>query len=559
MAVDPNPDPGPAPDPYTAGLNALESGDYQAAFQHFTTAVDEDGSAWEPRYARAYSILVDTDLRDDIDLVDLACADLDRMLVASPTASDAASLRGWAAALRSEHEMAVRYFLMAASRSTLREAVEPRLVDALAELLTRVEEGRCPAAEDIELCDRLEQMITVSAFPTPVRNDLLAEVLAARAFRRQTEGDDHGALVDLTALARLVPQHPRLPRDLPVTEETTMSSPSGDPVFATVGGMGGGGSFTSELEKIFDLYFGDQDTDATRERIAEFGQVPSRSVLLFGPSGCGKTYVVRAFAGEYRRRHGQSLPLIRLRLNEIFGRYVGDSEQRLAEMFDRAIATQPSVVFCDEIDGLGMTREGAQGWHQELTGHFLQQIDRLKEENAAVLFFGCTNRIWSVDLALLRRFDRLLPVGLPDEDARREVFQVHLAPVAKRLISPDVDVAELARKSHGLTPGDIQKVVSQAADDLLISPGPHDGQLDQGRLVAALRDHRSPMHVQEWVRQSLVALNEIGQEDMARDLDRLYGPHITGATARNGMIPFDAWTEEPELDLSLLRRFTWSM
>jgi MoxR-like ATPase len=398
-----------------------------------------------------------------------------------------------------------------------------------------------------------------------MRDGLRAEVVSARAFRRQQAGDVPGSVADLHLLARLAPAHPRLPAVLPAGStggSRSGSAASSGPAFDAVGGADATEGFVSELRQMFELYLGDGDERRTRNRLAEYGQQATKSILLFGPSGCGKTYLVRAFAGEYRRRHGRELPLFRLRLEEVYGKYVGESESRLAEIFDRAIEAQPSLLFCDEIDGLGMSRENiTHDFRQEFAGHVLQQVDRLKEQDASLLFFGCTNRVWSVDLALLRRFDRLIPVNLPDEPTREAIFRIHLGRIAERLRSPDLDLAGLARTSHGLTPGDIQKVVSRAVDDLLGSAAT-GVQLTQEGLLTALEHEQGgqgPMHLTEWVRSSRAALTSIGQESMAAELDRMYGPYLSASagagTSSLRALAVDAWTEQPVYDLTYLRRF----
>ncbi|MFE6745295.1 AAA family ATPase [Kitasatospora purpeofusca] len=548
---------------YEEGMAALDSGDAVLAVLSFTEAIIEDGSAWEPYYARAYVLMQDEEELDEEVLEEVA-ADLDRALEINGAASDAAALRAEVALRQGEPEEAVRFLLMAFGRSNQQTEVRRRLAETLHGLLGDVESGRGPEQDDIGLCDRLDRMLEVSTLPAVVRDSLRCEVLAARAHRWQLAGDTARSLADLQLLAGLVPDHPRLPATLPAARQRaagTGGSAPQEPDFDTVGGIDGASSFTSELRKIFDVYLGDPDVEETRRRLAEFGQPATRSLLLFGPSGCGKTYVVRAFAGEYRRRHGRELPLFRLRMEEIYGKYVGESESRLAEAFDRALSAQPSLLFCDEIDGLGMTRESiSQDFRQEFAGHFLQQVDRLKDQNAALLFFGCTNRLWSVDLALLRRFDRVIPVELPNEPTRVEIFRIHLARVAQRLRSPDIDAAALARHSHGLTPGDIQKSVSRAVDNLLVaSDGGADSVLGQEALMRALDEEKKGqgrMHLQQWVRESRAALTRIGQETMATDLDRTYGPYLDPLSAerQNGVMPLDAWTEEPSLDLSLLRQ-----
>ncbi|WP_432979433.1 ATP-binding protein [Dactylosporangium sp. CA-233914] len=555
---------------YDKGIAALDGAALDEARQWFKVAVDSDAEGWEPYYAWAWSVLRDPASAGDDVLTDLE-KHLDRALTRFGGGSDLNALRGQVAALRGQHERAVEFFLTAVARSSQREQVIDGLSQSLALLLAGAESGPSPTdgPTSIALCDRLETVVSVSALPSPIRDELIGEVVATRAFCRQRAGDAEGALKELRQLRRLVPDHPRLPSEISDADIAALptSSPelNSEPRFASLGGIDNPNSFMSGLRRLFEVYLADADPEATRTKLAEFGQSPMRSLLLFGPSGCGKTYVVRAFSGEYRARHHRDLPIFRLKMDEVFGHYSGDGERKLTEVFDQALDAQPSIVFCDEVDAVGGTRERGEAWRAALTGHFLQQLDRVRERGAAVIFFGCTNRVWAVDLALIRRFDRLIPVELPDEAARREILQIHLARMASQYRSPDIDLQELGRMSHGLTPGDLQKLVSRATDDLIDarSAGAEAPHLTQEGLVSALAHYRRPVHVREWVRQSLNALRTFGNDDMAAELERLYAPYIGGIAevsehGRNGAwrgIPPEAWTEPMNQDLSNLRQF----
>ncbi|WP_412543204.1 ATP-binding protein [Longispora sp. K20-0274] len=544
-------------DDYALGLTALDSHAYAEAREHFTAALDT-AVTWEALYARAWVTVVDSGTQTEETLAE-AAVDLDRAMALNKGSADVAMLRGDLAVLLREYEEAVRYFLMAIGRTPQRTRVERGLVEALNELLlwTENDPGRPDA---IDLCDRVERMIAVSDLPAGVRDSLVGEVVATRAFVYQHRSEDEAVEDELRRLAVLVPGHPRLPARVPTAKATAPTTVGQEePTFDSIGGGETEGTFAAELRQVFDVYLNDPDPDGVRRKLARFGQSPSRSILLFGPSGCGKTYIVRAFSGEYRRRHGKEIPLIKIKLDEVYGRYVGDNEQNLTRLFDRAIEMQPTILFCDEVDAMGSSREAGESWRQETTGHFLQQVDRLKEEGAAVIFFGCTNRVWAVDLALLRRFDRLIPAELPNEKTRAAIFGVHIAAVAEALRSDTIDLETLAQRSHGLTPGDIKSVVARATDDLLSSG--EGATLTQQRLLDALRDRGELSHVQEWMRQSLNALRQIGQNEMAATVEKLYGPFVDDMQAvaldplqPRPLIPFDAWTEPPVFDLSVLRR-----
>ncbi|MEU7617847.1 AAA family ATPase [Micromonospora rifamycinica] len=551
---------------YHAGVDALGRDDLGAAREHFAKAIDLGADQWEPYYGRAWTLLRDEDGQPDPAVRAAAEADLVRALDEFGAGSDAAALLGHLQHLHGDYERAVGSLLRAIGRSTHQELVANSLTDALSRLLAGLEQE--PTAEAVATCDRLARLVDVAPLPGGLGRYLSAEVLATRAYLHQELGLPEQGATDLRRVRALLPRHPRLPAegDVEASGPGPLPGPGPtEPTFAQVGGADEPGTFTGRLrQRIFETYFGDLDSEGLADRLARYHQSPSRSLLLFGPSGCGKTFLIRAFSGEYRRRHGRPLPIFRMRLNDVLNRYVGDDEKRISEIFDQAIDAQPAILFGDEIDSIGMSREGGQDWRVQLTSHLLQEIDRLRESQAAVIFFGCTNRLWAMDLALLRRFDEMVPVELPDEQIRAKIFQVHLDQLDIGVRADDIDVAELARRSHGLAPGDIQKVVSDTVMGVISATGPQGptDRLTQRQLLAALETYQQPMHIRDWVRQSVSALRELGHDDMARDVERTYGHFIQGGVA--SLLPGtgpawhpvseQAWSEEPVVDLTLLRQ-----
>jgi SpoVK/Ycf46/Vps4 family AAA+-type ATPase len=275
--------------------------------------------------------------------------------------------------------------------------------------------------------------------------------------------------------------------------------------------------------------------------------------------------MIRSFSGEYRKRFGRDLPIQWVRLNEVQQKYVGESEKAMTKLIDTAIQTQPSILFADEVDAIGMSRENGEDWRVSQTAHMLQEIDRLNQSGAFVLFFGSTNRMWSVDLAMLRRFDELIPVDMPTEAVRQMIFKVHLSHLSARVRAEDLNYDEIGKISHGLTPGDIEKVVRRSVNILLQENGasePHR-KLTEGDIIKSIREYKKPMHLSEWVRQSLQALRSLGQEDMAEQVEEMYGPYVdmrplNGTTQGVGSvawekIPDTAWEEPRRYNIPLIR------
>lgn len=220
---------------------------------------------------------------------------------------------------------------------------------------------------------------------------------------------------------------------------------------------------------------------------------PTKGILLHGPSGCGKTLLARAMASE------SQVNFISIKGPELLSMYVGESEERVRDIFRKARRASPCILFFDEIDALFPTRHdaGAVGSRtgERMLSQFLAEINGI-EELLDVLVLGATNRLDLLDPALLRpdRFDEVVEIPRPDADARREIWNVHLRgkPLAEET---DVDLltSMLVDRSEGWSGADIAESVRQAGlraiARLLVSettPDPADLRVTAADLEAAL-------------------------------------------------------------------------
>jgi AAA+ superfamily predicted ATPase len=552
---------------YSEGLKALSEEDLAAAERLFAKAVDLGADRWEPFYARAWASLQNGD-SDRPDALVAAEADFLKALeLGGPLCPEASAALGDLAARRGDHELACTHFIQALGRSTQQDVVEDGLVGSLTKLLQDLEAD--PDAEGVlDTCSRLEKHLEAASLPQALLSGLLAEVVATRAVCQEAKGHKLQAADSFHRLGQLVPNHPRIPaahrgdrrRPLP-----SGARAANDPTFEDIGGREVSKTSMNRLCGIFDRVFHDADLEGIRKRQEETGEAPTRSYLLFGPSGCGKTYIIRAFAGEYFRRHNRDLPLHRLRLNEVMNKWVGDTEKAITRMFEEAMQTQPSILFADEVDAIGASREtGGQAYRIDQTTHLLQEVDRLRTQGAFVLFFGCTNRVWAVDMALLRRFDEFILVEPPNDVVRARVFEVHLKRVAETLRPKKLDLPLLARASHGMMAGDIEKAIRRAKDDLMgeQAQGGAKRLLNDADLMEAIEQTRNPMHLQLWMGETLSALRAAGFAERAEEVQRVYGPYVGDIQTTNKAtqaapgwrpIPEDAWKEEQQYDHQLLR------
>ncbi len=182
-----------------------------------------------------------------------------------------------------------------------------------------------------------------------------------------------------------------------------------------------------------------------------------RGMLLYGPPGTGKTLLAKAVAHESKAN------FISIKGPEVLSKWVGESEKAVRELFKKARQVAPTIVFLDEIDSIAPRRGAYSGSHvtESVVNQLLTSIDGL-ESMEGVVVLAATNRPDIIDYGLLRpgRFDRLLLIPAPDEQARHEIFKIHAKtmPLAK-----DVSLKDLAHQTEGFSGADIEGLCREAA------------------------------------------------------------------------------------------------
>lgn len=188
-----------------------------------------------------------------------------------------------------------------------------------------------------------------------------------------------------------------------------------------------------------------------------YGKSLSGGLLLYGPPGCGKTYIARALAGEV------GAAFMNVRISDVLGHYIGDSENNLHDVFETARACAPVVLFLDEIDAVGMRRSpSSASYMRPVTNQLLMELDGIGADNEGVFILAATNTPWDVDPALRRpgRFDRCVAVLPPDGPARQAVLYHHL----KSRPVEGIDMGYLVQHTDGFTGADLAHLVDSAVE-----------------------------------------------------------------------------------------------
>ena len=195
------------------------------------------------------------------------------------------------------------------------------------------------------------------------------------------------------------------------------------------------------------------------KKYEEIGASMPKGILLVGPPGTGKTMLAKAVAGE------SNVPFFSISGSEFVEMFVGMGASKVRDLFKQAKEKAPCIVFIDEIDAIGQKRSGGQyggnDEREQTLNQLLTEMDGF-EGNTGVIILAATNRPDSLDPALTRpgRFDRRVPVELPDLKGREEILKVHAKKVA---LAPGIDFNTVARMASGASGAELANIVNEAA------------------------------------------------------------------------------------------------
>ena len=303
----------------------------------------------------------------------------------------------------------------------------------------------------------------------------------------------------------------RRPRPRPAAPANPLASLLGG---GMGGGGGGGGNFEVQppdaLTTFEDVGGMESVKQEVRDTVGLILQHPEQAerygiewngILLHGPPGVGKTFFAQAIAGEY------GLNFIHVSTGDLVSSLQGGSAQNIDKAFETALQNLPCLLFFDEFDSVAQRRSGTPDQESRRTVNQLLTALEGSRDERELLVMAASNEIEHLDPAVIRpgRFDRHIRIDLPDAPARRAIFEAELD---ERPVAEGVDLAELERRTEGMTPATISKIVDSAALDVFKEAAASGEQLllDTEHLLAAVESlgGQDRPTVEHWTWDALV-------------------------------------------------------
>jgi AAA family ATPase len=246
--------------------------------------------------------------------------------------------------------------------------------------------------------------------------------------------------------------------------------------------IGGSETVKAKLGEVINFFFGEN-----QESLTHFDVKPTSGILLYGPPGCSKTLTAKALATE------SGFNFLAVKGPELISKFVGDTEYNIREVFRKARAAAPCVIFFDEIDSMAVTR-GDPGGHESLNSvtALLNELDGI-EELKGVLVLAATNRPGKIDKALLRpgRLGKHMYLGPPDLQARKQILSIN---TRNRHLADDVSLDNLAQRTESYSGADVTELCRIAAMEAFnehLSTKGVSNKLTQTHFEAAFQEVRS--------------------------------------------------------------------
>jgi cell division protease FtsH len=278
-------------------------------------------------------------------------------------------------------------------------------------------------------------------------------------------------------------------------------------------------------------------------KYSEIGAAMPKGALLVGPPGTGKTLLAKAVAGE------ANVPFFSMSGSEFVEMFVGMGAAKVRDLFKQANEKAPCIVFIDEIDAIGQKRDGRIGGNDEreqTLNQLLTEMDGF-DGTKGVVILAATNRPESLDPALLRpgRFDRRVPVDLPDQKGREEILKVHAKKIRH---DPDIDFSAIARAAAGTSGAELANMINEAALRAVREGRAAATQADlEESIEVVLAGYQKKNRILSPKEREIVAYHEIGHALVAAMQENSAPVHkITIIPRTSGALGYTMQVEENE-------------
>jgi SpoVK/Ycf46/Vps4 family AAA+-type ATPase len=214
----------------------------------------------------------------------------------------------------------------------------------------------------------------------------------------------------------------------------------------------------------------------------EFVEAP-KTLLLYGPPGTGKTLIAKAASNTLKANFFEA------RTSTLLSKYFGESSKIVSLLFEKARKKQPSIIFMDEFDSIMMSRDsGIQESTRRVVSQLLMEIEGFstKKEDKVILI-AATNKPWDLDDAMISRFQRKIYVPLPDPEARKQIFEIHL----KGATLHDITIGNLSEMSERYSGRDIANVCKEAIMFMIREQNPKMEELTASQIEKYAMSYRS--------------------------------------------------------------------
>lgn len=316
-----------------------------------------------------------------------------------------------------------------------------------------------------------EALEIINSLMDKIKDDEKNDFLLKRAYIYRDLGLSTQAIADIDTVLSKEPENPKAKI---LSEEMffQFGSDNGDDEVYSSFVKGDAKTLISEQEPVSIKFSDIGDLLDAKEAIREaleyplkypdlsekYGRTAGGGVLLFGPPGCGKTMLAKAAATEC------NVKFYNVNLATVLDKWVGNSEKAISLIFKTARKNAPAIIFFDELDSIGASRQGMQaGWERKLISQLLVELDGIQGSLEKVMVLGATNNPWSIDMALRRagRFGRPIYIPPPDKDAREEILKLYACKI--QMIDSNIDFMHLAKITEHHSADSLRQLVLDAA------------------------------------------------------------------------------------------------